>query len=405
MEKIKNLIRSNPFVLSLLVLLLVLSFIQVESGKQTALEKLLMTSGLGKLNRVADTHIENQQKKALNVFLGLSVVKTGLALIRSTEVNLGFGFRPGAVVNAVYDYVNIGWKVVFAATTYYYISAVFLSSVRAVDVTFLRFLLIVLLGTVACRWWLPAANMTGNLLKRISVFLFTAVLLLYVVVPLTFVGGNWISSRITDGPIDKAAAAIEVAQEDLQDRIPYFGSKEPDLGNVDGAKEPLNENDPTKMENDQSTQGSMADEEDADIGVFSNALSKMKGIFSDDPTGNSDMKTEEMEKDGDDNDQGWFSGVRETLNIGKKVASMKGTVAEFSEGVVTNVLKIIAAYIFNIIVFPILFVFGLYWFAKAIIFSPTTVQLFSGFISPLDKSKNFSARIPPNDEDGLEPME
>jgi len=393
MKKIKKLITSKPFVLSLLLLLLVSSFIPVESGTQTALEKIMMTSGLGKLNSVADTYIENQKEKALKVFAIFTGVKTLLALIRSSEVDFVFSIRPGAIANAVYDYINFGWKILLAATVYYYVSDVFLSSVRAVDVTFLRLLLVVILVGVACRWWLPAANRTATLLKQISVYLSVAVILLYFVVPFTFVGGNWISDKITDEPIDKAASAIESAHEKLRDRFPKFDSKETDPGNVDGVQERIREDDSTVLENNQPTHSPVVTDEVSNEGMFSNTLSKVNGLLLDDLDETPGSQTQGVKQDEGDQTKGWFTSVRETLNIGNKVVLLKEDIAEFSGNVVRNVLKVIAAYIFNIIVFPVLLVFGFYWFAKSIIVSPITSQLLNILMSPSGGHKNVPTNI------------
>ena len=81
------------------------------------LDRAVQYTGLGALESANQHYLEDSYDRALNGFLVLSAVKSGLAVIEGSEVGIGFSFQVGDLVQSVYDYVNIAWKTVLAGGT------------------------------------------------------------------------------------------------------------------------------------------------------------------------------------------------------------------------------------------------------------------------------------------------
>ena len=89
--------------------------------------------GMKNISDANDKYLKDSFNKAVNGFLILSGIKSGLAVIEGSEVGIGFNLQLGDVVQSVYDYVDIAWKTALAGGTVILLTRLMLKSVRLID--------------------------------------------------------------------------------------------------------------------------------------------------------------------------------------------------------------------------------------------------------------------------------
>lgn len=313
---------SSPrFLAALVALLLVLSFIPTADG--FLLERLFYDTGLGRINQTAQNYLEVQGEQALKGFLLLSALKVGLAVLRSSEVGFILNVKVGDLAIAAYDYVDFGWKVLLAAVAYFYIAEYLMTLASVVNIWFLWVALVSILawllvldsrpGSSGLRTVFSRTGMTGSILA----------ILLYIGLPLGFVGAGWVSAHITGEPI---SAANEL-YENMGDSMP-----------------------------------SLLDDREMDAkgkGVSNIGTLTVTVPVPYDGTDPSLAITEGPEYDG--------SGIFTALISGEKLKEFKEYLQQRSKALASAVLRQTASYIFNIAVFPLLMIIAFYLLSKYLI--------------------------------------
>lgn len=315
---------SSPrFLAALVAVILVLSFIPTSNGP--ALEVILSETGLGKVNEVAEKHLEQQREQALKGFLLLSALKVGLAVLRSSEVGLILHVRIGDLAVAVYDYVNFGWKVLLAAVAYYYIAEYLLTLAAVINIWFLWAALTCIIAWLLIVDLRPSNLRLRSAVARTGMTAMVLVLLLYIGLPLSFVGAGWVSAHITGEPIKEANSLYK----DMGETMPSLL--------------------------DEKAQG----EKKADTSDI--RTSTVTVPFPYDGSDPSLAKTERP--NGDGSRAGIFAG----LVSGGKLGDLKYYLEERSKALASAVLRQTAAYLFNIVLFPLLMLMALYLGCKYLI--------------------------------------
>jgi hypothetical protein len=311
----------NRILLGIVILLLILSFIPTSGGP--FLEVLVQEAGIGAVKGRALEHLREQREQALEGFLVLSALKVGLAILKSSEVGLILNVRIGDLAVAIYDYVNFGWKVLLAAVAYYYLAEFLLDLAGTVDIWFIWVALVcsgflLILTTVKKEHGKSAAffSKTG-----IAAFVFS--LILYLGLPLAFVGAGWVSVHITGGTIKDANQLFK----ELEDGMP--GILEGDREKGSGRSEirtpsvtvpvPYDGTDPSQVIIDDPRRG--------------------KGLAQ----------------------------IVAGLGPTQKLIELRNYLEERSRSLASAVLHQTAAYLFNIVVFPLLTILALYWCGKHIL--------------------------------------
>jgi hypothetical protein len=316
MKSFMPFLSSPRFLAALVAVLLVLSFIPTSSGP--ALEVILSQTGLEKVSEAAEEHLEQQREQALKGFLLLSALKVGLAVLRSSEIGLILNVRIGDLAVAVYDYVNFGWKVLLAAVAYYYMAGYLLDLASVINIWFLWAAL-----TCIAAWLLIVDFRPDNLrlraiLARTGMTASVLVLLLYVGLPLSFVGAGWVSAHITGEPISEANRIYE------------------DMGRT----MPSLQDETARVEKNTDT---------SDIGTAT--VTVPFPYDGSDPS----LAITERPKGGMDR-AGIFAG----LVSGDSLRELKNYLEQRSRALASAVLRQTAAYLFNIVFFPLLMIIVLY---------------------------------------------
>ena len=115
------------------VLLILVALAGVLLAASGLLDRGLNRVGLGELALVNQQYLDASYDSALEGFLVLSAVKSGLAVIEGSEVGIGFSLQVGDLVQSVYDYVNIAWKTVLAGGTILLMTRLALDGVSLID--------------------------------------------------------------------------------------------------------------------------------------------------------------------------------------------------------------------------------------------------------------------------------
>lgn len=301
------------------VLLLVLSFIPASGGP--LLEVLIQKAGVGPVQDAAREYLKTQKEQSLEGFLVLSTLKVGLAVLKSSEVGLILNVRIGDLAVAVYDYVDFGWKVLLAAVAYYNLAEFLLDLSNSVDIWFLWITLFCTGLVFASRAFGGDSRGTVPFFRRAGMAGFVFVLILYLGLPLAFVGAGWVSQNITGGTIRDSNRLFS----QLEDEMPH---------------------------------------------VLNNG--EKKG------SGRSQIQTPSITVpvpyDGSDPSQAVLSGperekalgrLRDGLMPTERIRELKDYLEGRSRSLASAVLRQTAAYLFNIVVFPLITLLALYWSGKS----------------------------------------
>ncbi|MDF1535125.1 MAG: hypothetical protein P1S46_01315 [bacterium] len=308
-----------------LTVLLILSLIPVSSG--TFLEAALGKAGLDQVNAAARGYLQDQRDQAIKGFLVLSALKVGLAVLRSSEIGLVLNVRIGDLAIAVYDYVNFAWKVMLAAVAWFYLADFFLDLSAKVDTWFLWAALI----CFSAAGWLALLSVEKrvlkNLLQRTGVVAAVFSLILYVALPLGFIGAGWVSANVTGTAIVDANRFLEDLQDDM----------------------------PSLQESGKKSQTSAGDIRTPSVTV----------PFPYDGTDPSRVVVEDEVR------KGGFGGLVEGIVYGQKLRKFKNYLESRSSELASVILRQTAAYLFNIVLLPLLMVLSLYMGGKYVVsFAP-----------------------------------
>ena len=173
------------------------------------MDRALARAGLGELDRANHRYLDESYDSALEGFLVLSAVKSGLAVIEGSEVGIGFNLQVGDLVQSVYDYVDIAWKTVLAGGTILFMARLALDGVALTDHLVMVLTFFCLLMLAAGRCFLPNRKGMAQFLRSITATCTLLTVLLYLVLPLSVYGASRLSERITRPLIQQSYDAFD----------------------------------------------------------------------------------------------------------------------------------------------------------------------------------------------------
>ena len=194
------------------IILLVIAILIAAGGYA---DKALDWFGMGKVSTVNESYLENSMNKAVNGFLVLSGIKTGLAVVEGSEIGIGFNFEIGDIVQSVYDYVDIAWKTALAGGTVILITRLLLQTVNLIDHWCLVLAFIGALTALLVKWIFPHASRLIRLTKDAAFLLAVCTAVLYFIFPFSISGAAFISKSITGPLIEESQKSFETIKEEF----------------------------------------------------------------------------------------------------------------------------------------------------------------------------------------------
>jgi hypothetical protein len=173
------------------------------------MDRALARVGLGELERANHLYLDESYDRALEGFLVLSAVKSGLAVIEGSEVGIGFNLQVGDLVQSVYDYVDIAWKTVLAGGAILFLARLALDGVAMADHVVMALAFFCLLMLAASRYLFPNREGMASCLRSVTATCTFLTLLLYLGLPLAVYGASRLSERITRPLIQQAYDAFD----------------------------------------------------------------------------------------------------------------------------------------------------------------------------------------------------
>jgi len=153
--------------------------------------------GLGDLALANQRYLDESYDSALDGFLVLSAVKSGLAVIEGSEVGIGFSLQLGDLVQSVYDYVDIAWKTVLAGGTIILMTRLALEGIALVGHYVLAMAFCAWMIMAAVKGFCPQQHGLGRLVQSITAASLFVAVLFYLALPLAVFGASRLSVRIT----------------------------------------------------------------------------------------------------------------------------------------------------------------------------------------------------------------
>ena len=178
-------------------------------------DKIPNTLGMEYISDSNEQYLKNSFNKAVNGFLILSGIKSGLAVLEGSEVGIGFNLELGDVVQSVYDYVDIAWKTALAGGTVILLTRLMLKTVRLIDHWCLFLMLMALFLSLLAKWFFPKYFKIARTLKETTYFLMVCSIALYILIPISITGAAFLSEKITKPLIQESQNSFESIQEDF----------------------------------------------------------------------------------------------------------------------------------------------------------------------------------------------
>lgn len=175
----------------------------------------LNAAGLGKLRAANDRYLQGAFDKTLKTFAVLSAVKVGLAVVRGSDVGIGFNLEVGDVVQSAYDYVDVAWRTVLGCAAVLLGTRYLLQAADLFAPWFLAATFAALLFGSAVRWAAPRFRLVHSVFRDLAWTAGIASLTLYLVLPLSIAGGRGLSEKITQPSMQEAREGFTRIQRDL----------------------------------------------------------------------------------------------------------------------------------------------------------------------------------------------
>jgi len=177
--------------------------------------KLIDSLGLHKLKESNETYLQSSFDRSLATFGILSGIKVGLAVIEGTEVGVGFGLEIGDAVQAAYDYIDLAWRTVLAATTILLGTRFILQSAELVGRWFLIITFSLLFIQILISNNKPKVRKAKQIFRDLGFFMTILTLAVLIILPLSITGGRLLSERITAPSINEARTGFSQVRADL----------------------------------------------------------------------------------------------------------------------------------------------------------------------------------------------
>ena len=196
-----------------IILLLLLCCLAAIGGH---FDRLIGKVGLDKITDSNDQYLKESFNKSVAVFLTLSAIKSGMAIIEGSEAGIVvFNLEVGDIVQSVYDCVDIAWKTTLAGSTILLLARLILQTIGAINHWFLSVLFFAITGLLASRYFIPQRVTLSNLLKEFVVFLLVLTISLYLILPFSIAGASALSKRITLPLIAEAQSGFNTIEKDF----------------------------------------------------------------------------------------------------------------------------------------------------------------------------------------------
>lgn len=196
------------FKLIVLVLLIILTF---QGWTYKGVEYI----GIRPLSDANERYLENAFDRSMQTFGVLSALKIGLAIIEGTEVGVGASVQVGDAVQAVYDYIDIAWRVVLASGAILLGTQYVLKSANLIGQGFLVLIFLFFVLQEIFFVFFHKQILIRKIIKDITVFIVLLSLALLFILPLSVTGGRWLSNRITAPSLETAESGFAHMQKSL----------------------------------------------------------------------------------------------------------------------------------------------------------------------------------------------
>lgn len=175
----------------------------------------LNTCGLGYLNTTNERYLDSAFDRSLTGFLLLSTIKSGLAVVEGSEVGIGFNLELGDIVQPIYDYVDIAWRVALAGGSIIIGMQLALKGLRVIDQWALAIMGLMWVAYYLSSWYCPGKQWLSNGFRDAARFGVSLCLAVYLLLPLSVTGAAALSLKITQPVITTAHEELKAIGSNL----------------------------------------------------------------------------------------------------------------------------------------------------------------------------------------------
>jgi len=183
-------------------------------------------------------YLDTALKRSLKTFASLSALKVGLSIVEGSEVGVGFGLQIGDVVQSTYDFVHITWQVVLVGCVALIGTKYLLKFVGVIGSFGLILAILLIFVTIFIRRKYPENKILCKISRDVSLIVSILTISLYVILPLSVLGGSWLSGNITRPVLVESEKGLSNIQKDM---FPDQPGDEKNISSMwSGAKDQLN---------------------------------------------------------------------------------------------------------------------------------------------------------------------
>ena len=183
-------------------------------------------------------YLDGALKRSLKTFASLSALKVGLSIVEGSEIGVGFGLQVGDVVQSTYDFVHITWQVVLIGCVALIGTEYLLQFVGMIGCFGFVLSVFLVLISVFIRRKYSANKIFCKISRDISLIVSILTVSIYIILPLSVLGGSWLSGNITRPVLVESETGLSNIQNDMFPDQP--GDKKNISSVWSGAKDRLN---------------------------------------------------------------------------------------------------------------------------------------------------------------------
>ncbi|MBN1828290.1 MAG: hypothetical protein JW884_03980 [Deltaproteobacteria bacterium] len=173
------------------------------------MDRYIGLAGKGALARHNDQFLSKTFERALHGFLILSGIKMVVAVIEGSEVGVGFSLQVGDVSQPAYDYVDIAWRTVLTGSVVLLMTGYFIDTASLIGPWFLTGTFALLLLFLLIAWYISFLQRIAYIVRGLLAVTLIITTALYLIFPISVAGGAYLSEKITQRSVDEAQNELD----------------------------------------------------------------------------------------------------------------------------------------------------------------------------------------------------
>lgn len=167
----------------------------------------------------SEQYVDSSFEKAVVGFSAVSIIKAAVSVVEGSTIGASVGvsaqIEAGDVVQPVYDFVDIAWRVILWACAILLSIKIILQTTGIIDNIVLGITFLFLAGCLIIKWYLPSFLKLKKMLQDFFLLGLIVFISIYYIIPLSIFISSKISDIITRPHIEEAYSGFEETKREI----------------------------------------------------------------------------------------------------------------------------------------------------------------------------------------------